>query len=117
MKNIYSILIQLFILFPMVAQEVPPSSDQRIYSIIDSSSPERIEKDIRKLANFGTRNTMSDTVSNTRGIGAARRWIKSEFQNISNDCKGCLSVQEQRTLVKGDDKTQYYTAIFYCSVV
>ena len=106
MKHIYSVLIQLSILFPLFSQDVPPSSDLRVYNIINSASPERIEKDIRKLANFGTRNTLSDTISETRGIGAARRWIKKEFQNISNDCKGCLSVQEQRTLVKGDEKTR-----------
>ena len=54
-------------------------TDQRIYDIIDAVSAERIENDVTKLANFGTRHTLSDTVSNTRGIGAARRWIKSEF--------------------------------------
>lgn len=117
MKRVYSILIQLFIIFPLVAQEVPPSSDQRIYSIIDSSSQARLEKDIRKLANFGTRNTMSDTISATRGIGAARRWIKAEFNNISNDCKGCLSVQEQRTLVKGDDKTRIKKDVWIVNII
>ena len=41
---------------------------------------------------------MSDTVSETRGIGAARRWIKGEFDRISEACKGCLEVQYQSTL-------------------
>ena len=47
-----------------------------VYSIIDAISYERITSDIRTLANFGTRHTLSDTLSNIRGIGAARRWIK-----------------------------------------
>jgi hypothetical protein len=73
--------------------------DTRIYDIINGVSAERIEKDIRILANFGTRNTFSDTVSNTRGIGAARRWIKSEFDRISKDCKNCLEVFYQKDYV------------------
>ncbi len=71
----------------------------QIYDIIDAVSAERLEKDIRILANFGTRNTFSDTVSSTRGIGAARRWIKKEFENISKDCGNCLDVFYQKDLV------------------
>ncbi|MFN3756653.1 MAG: M28 family metallopeptidase [Flavobacterium sp.] len=73
--------------------------DVRIYEMIKGVSAERIEKDIRTLTNFGTRNTFSDTVSNTRGIGAARRWIKSEFELISKDCKNCLDVFYQKDYV------------------
>ncbi|HEX7121449.1 MAG TPA: M28 family peptidase [Gemmatimonadaceae bacterium] len=71
----------------------PPSADPRIYQIVAAASPERIEADIRTLAGFGTRNTFSDTLSNTRGIGAARRWIYAEFQRISQACGGCLEVR------------------------
>ena len=74
-------------------------TNQKIYDIIDAVSAERIEKDVRNLANFGTRNTFSDTLSNTRGIGAARRWIKSEFENISKNCNNCLNIFYQKDLV------------------
>jgi hypothetical protein len=76
----------------------PPSIDPRIYQIVAESSPERIEADIRRLAGFGTRNTFSDTVSATRGIGAARRWIKAEFDRISASCGGCLEVRYQAAM-------------------
>lgn len=75
-------------------------TDSRIYDIINSVSAERIEKDITTLANFGTRHTLSDTISKTRGIGAARRWIKSEFEKIASDCNNCLEVSYQKDLVK-----------------
>ncbi len=75
-------------------------TDQKIYDIIDGVSAERIKKDVKTLADFGTRHTLSDTVSNTRGIGAARRWIKSEFETISKDCNNCLDVFYQSDLVK-----------------
>ncbi|MBT8402779.1 MAG: M20/M25/M40 family metallo-hydrolase, partial [Gemmatimonadetes bacterium] len=79
-----------------------PATDARIYEIIAAASPERIEADIRTLVGFGTRNTMSDTLSDTRGIGAARRWIKAEFDRISEACGGCLEVSYQRSLVEGN---------------
>ena len=58
----------------------------------------RIETDIRKLVSFGTRNTLSEQDNPTRGIGAARDWIFSEFQKISNDCGNCLTVEKQTFL-------------------
>ncbi len=79
---------------------------QYSYQIIDAVSSERIEKDVAKLVSFGTRHTMSETKSDTRGIGAARRWIKSEFDKISQECNGCLEVSFQRTLEKGSSKTR-----------
>lgn len=74
-------------------------TNQQIYDIIDSVSADRIQNDIQTLVNFGTRNTFSDTISSTRGIGAARRWIKSEFETISKDCKNCLDVFYQKDFV------------------
>jgi hypothetical protein len=81
-------------------------TNQKIYDIIDAVSAERIAKDVRNLANFGTRNTFSDTLSNTRGIGAARRWIKSEFENISKNCNNCLNVFYQKDLVTKDGNSR-----------
>ncbi|MGY5848716.1 M28 family metallopeptidase [Salegentibacter sp. HM20] len=78
-------------------------TDSQIYDIIDEVSSERIENDIRKLAGFGTRNTFSDTLSDTRGIGAARRWIKAEFDKISAECNNCLDVFYQKDLVTTED--------------
>ena len=58
-----------------------------------------LQKDIQTLVDFGTRNTFSDTLSDTRGIGAARRWIKSEFESISKNCNNCLDVFYQKDFV------------------
>lgn len=66
------------------------------YAIIGQVSKENIKKDVRVLANFGTRHTLSDTLSETRGIGAARRWIFDQFQSISENCNGCLEVFYQK---------------------
>ncbi len=74
-------------------------TESKIYDIIENVSAKRIENDIRKLAGFGTRNTFSDTLSETRGIGAARRWIKAEFEQISKNCNNCLEVSYQKDFV------------------
>ena len=81
---------------------VPPEAVPALYAIAADVSPERIEADVRTLAGFGTRHTLSDTVSATRGIGAARRWIRAEFERISAACGGCLEVVEQRRVVSGE---------------
>lgn len=91
----YSSLLLLVLLSQLSFSQ----TDQRIYDIIKDVSAERIESDIRTLANFGTRNTFSDTVSTKRGIGAARRWIKSEFDKTSKECANCLEVFYQKDYV------------------
>ena len=104
-KAVGAILVALTTAPFALAQEnsSPPQLDLRLYDIVSAASPERLETDIRKLVSFGTRNTFSDTVSQTRGIGAARRWIKAEFDRISDDCGGCLEVFYQRSLVKAEE--------------
>jgi len=70
----------------------PPSEVQDIYAIASEPSAVRIRNDIQTLVDFGTRHTLSETESDTRGIGAARRWIFAEFEKISGECGGCLEV-------------------------
>lgn len=85
-------LLLLLLAAPTAAQQPPFSEDPRIHTIVADVAAERIAHDIRTLVSFGTRHTLSDTVSATRGIGAARRWIKAEFERISATCGGCLEV-------------------------
>jgi len=110
----------LFLVIPSFsnAQErVPASYSQDVYQIIADISANEIENSVTQLANFGTRNTMSDTISSSRGIGAARRWIKSSFDDISSNCRNCLDVQYQRTLVKGDTNTRIKTDTWVVNVI
>src|SRR4051812_50181199 len=54
-----------------------------IPDILSGISEQGIEANIRKLVSFGTRNSLSDPDNDKRGIGAARRWIKSELERCS----------------------------------
>jgi len=67
---------------PQAADKAPDITRQQpqIKKILAEISPKRIEAYVAKLVSFGTRHTMSETESETRGIGAARRWIKAEME-------------------------------------
>ena len=80
------------------AQTAPmPAADPQIAAALRQISPQRIQADIEKLVSFGTRLTLSAqdpaSISAGRGIGAAREWIRAEFERYSKDCGGCLDVQ------------------------
>jgi hypothetical protein len=95
----YRCLIILFTISLAFGQQ-----DARMYDIIEAVSANRIISDVETLTNFGTRHTLSDTLSETRGIGAARRWIKKSFAEISADCGNCLEVFEQKNMFKADGR-------------
>src|SRR5580693_5309949 len=71
--------------------------DNRISAALQQVSAERIRASIEKLASFGTRATLSAqdpaSIAAGRGIGAAREWIKAEFEGYAKDCGGCLEVK------------------------
>ena len=102
-KYILTIVSNMVFIFSIsTAQEVPPQELPIIHQMIRDVSADRIENDIRKLVSFGTRHTLSDTKSQTQGIGAARRWIFSEFEKVSASCGGCLDVMYVSDIVTGN---------------
>ncbi|MBA4133234.1 MAG: peptidase M28 [Flavobacterium sp.] len=106
-----------FLLGIFITSNLSAQTDIRLYSIIDAVSAQRLENDIRTLVNFGTRNTFSDTISKTRGIGAARRWIKAEFDKIDNNCNNCLEVFYQKDLVTPKDGNRVPKEAYVVNVV
>ena len=72
-------------------------ADPKIAGALRQISAERIQANIEKLVSFGTRLTLSpqdpSSITAGHGIGAAREWIKSEFERYSKDCGGCLEVK------------------------
>jgi hypothetical protein len=75
----------------------PMAVDGRISAALQQVSAERIRANIEKLVSFGTRSTLSAqdpaSIAAGRGIGAAREWIRSEFERYSKECGGCLEVK------------------------
>jgi hypothetical protein len=72
--------------------------DPKISAALKEVSAEHIHATIAKLVSFGTRSTLSAqdpaSIAAGRGIGAAREWLKLEFERYSKDCGGCLQVKE-----------------------
>jgi hypothetical protein len=82
--------------FPALA--APAEPDPVVQKIVADISRTRIEQRIRKLVSFETRHTLSQTDSDTRGIGAARRWIEAELRACSQAAGGRLQVSTQEWL-------------------
>lgn len=82
-----------------LAQSASPAaqSDTQIAAALKQISAERIQANIEKLVSFHTRVTLSAqdpaSIAAGRGIGAAREWIRSEFERYAKDCGGCLEVK------------------------
>ncbi|WP_461789239.1 M20/M25/M40 family metallo-hydrolase [Pedobacter sp.] len=66
--------------------------DPKIGGMLNEVSASNLETLIRKMVSFHTRHTLSDTLSKTKGIGAARNWIKSEFEKYAAESGGRLQV-------------------------
>src|SRR3569623_1012809 len=69
-----------------------PGEHSELRALASAPSEQELRATITALVGFGTRHTLSDTRSDTRGIGAARRWVKARFERIGRDCGGCLEV-------------------------
>ena len=85
-------------------QSIPPAEFTLTHELVADVSADRIESDIESLVGFGTRHTLSDTISDTRGIGAARRWIEAEFKTISEGCKVPLEVVLVSDMISGEPR-------------
>ncbi|MGH9521718.1 MAG: M28 family peptidase, partial [Terriglobales bacterium] len=83
------------------AASAGPIEQPRLHEIADAPDPEQLRATVQALVAFGTRHTLSDTVSATRGIGAARRWAQSRFEQIGRDCGGCLTLVTPAQVVTG----------------
>lgn len=88
----YLLAFALTLPLPALAQDDPAHSVEQ----------ERLRQDVEPLVSFGTRHTLSDPDDQTRGIGAARRWATSQFEDISAGCGGCLEIVHPQYMVSGD---------------
>ncbi|MEO6588436.1 MAG: M28 family metallopeptidase [Pyrinomonadaceae bacterium] len=96
LRSIILFLSIFTLLVPVLAQKNSKEKpNAEIIKMMKEVSAKNIETTIRKLASFGTRNTLSEQDNPVRGIGAARDYLFGEFQKISADCGNCLQVEKQ----------------------
>lgn len=85
MRLVLPVVLLLLLPHPCRAQlSAQPSADLRVEKIVASVSLDRLRQLLTTLTSFGTRSTLSDTSSTTRGIGAARQWIFDELRRSSS---------------------------------
>jgi hypothetical protein len=86
MRRLPAVIVVALLAGPILLRAQAPirsDTDPRIEKLVASISEERLQGLVAKLAAFGTRNTLSDTVSPMKGIGAARQWIFDELTRSS----------------------------------
>ncbi|MCJ8163743.1 M28 family metallopeptidase [Pontibacter sp. E15-1] len=86
-----------------LAQEAVRQDDD-IKKMVNELSAENLEQLVRKMVSFGTRHTLSTTTSKKEGIGAAREWVKSEFEKYAQASGGRMTVEMDRFVVKADGR-------------
>ena len=105
MKNalLASVAALSLVLTTGAAQAQTPAAVEQplLHQVAAQVQPDRMRADIEALVGFGTRHTLSETRSETRGIGAARRWTERQFRAIGADCGGCLTLALPADTVTG----------------
>jgi hypothetical protein len=91
-------LMLAVLVLPVTAQDgaPTPATVPEVAAAVERVSKDEIESAIRTLAAFGTRHTLSETRSSTRGIGAARRWLLERMEAIAAGSEGRLVAEAQR---------------------
>lgn len=67
--------------------------NNELAAMVKEISTDSIRSYIEKMASFGTRHSLSDTISHTTGIGAARRWVASRFTDFGKRNKANMKVE------------------------
>ncbi len=93
-------------LVALASQFMPGEPPEQIVERVQRAIvPERIARDIDRLVSFGTRHTLSQTESETQGIGAARRWLADEFQSYADEAgRGDVTIELESHTVKADGR-------------
>ena len=98
---------------PRLAED--PHTDPHIAEAIRQVSADHIRQTIEKLVSFNNRSTISsqddESIKAGKGIGAAREWIKAEFERYSKDCGGCLDVKTDAFIEQPADRIPQPTEI------
>lgn len=92
------------VLFSPVLISQTLQNDPEINKMVGEIKATSLESTVVKLVSFGTRHTLSDTKSKTRGIGAAQSWVKSEFEKYALESNGRLTSKIDYFTIKADGK-------------
>ena len=102
MRGIGLLLLFAVLSAPALAADTLPGTDQPLlHAIAGDVRPDALQATVTRLVGFGTRHTLSDPNSKTRGIGAARAFVSAQFAQMSKACGGCLTIATPAETVTG----------------
>ncbi len=99
-----SIILLLSLLITSAYSQTTINRNADIDKMVKSVSQDSLKNYISKMVAFGTRNTLSDIKSKTKGIGAARNWVVSKFTQFAKQSDGRLTAYLDTTTFKPDGK-------------
>lgn len=106
------VLLAFVTLFQCTTPENPKkekSVDQQIAEMIKQVSADSIKSHVEHMVSFETRHSLSDTVSDTKGIGAARRWVASKFFQFRQQSNANMTVELDPFVIDGGASRVPYT--------
>ena len=113
--RVMNIVAILFVSIGAAAQVDAGTADPQIAASLKLISAGQIQATIEKLASFQTRSTISAqdpaSIASGHGIGAAREWIRAEFESYSRACGGCLQVKTDSFIEAAGDRIPQPTEI------
>ena len=103
MKKSFILLFFCGLVLSVKAQTIV-NRNADIDKMVKSVNPDSLKSYISKMVAFGTRSTISDTKSKTKGIGAARNWVVDKFNQFAKQGDGRLSALLDTVTIKPDGK-------------
>jgi hypothetical protein len=103
MKRICILLVSVFLTQYSFAQTII-QRDPSIERMVKEVSADSLKSYITQMVSFGTRNTLSSTTDKSRGIGAARNWVLSKFNEFAKQSKNRLSAFVDTTTYQSDGR-------------
>ena len=103
MKQIILLTVSLLTQFASQSQTII-QRDPEIEKMVNEVSKDSLQSYIKKLVSFGTRNTLSTRTEINRGIGAARNWVLSRFNEFAKQSNGRLTAFIDTTTLQPDGR-------------
>jgi len=107
----YPFLLVVLFSFSIAKSQVIVERDPQIESMLKEVSADSLRSYINTLVGFGTRNTLSTQTDPKRGIGAARNWVLSRFNEFSKASGGRLTAMIDTTTLQPDGRRVTHTLL------
>jgi len=103
MKNLYFFILSVLLITSARSQSII-TKDPEIEKMVSEVNPDSLRSYITKMVSFGTRNTLSTQKDSKRGIGAARNWVLSKFNEFAKQSGGRLTAFIDTTTLQPDGR-------------